>query len=55
MNQNGSLYGYNTDMPGFLYMVKKNGINMEGKKVVVLEMVVPLRQFRQVSKKNESR
>ena len=36
VNQNGSLYGYNTDMPGFLYMVKKNGINMEGKKVVVL-------------------
>ena len=22
VNQNGSLYGYNTDMPGFLYMVK---------------------------------
>ena len=36
VNQNGSLYGYNTDMPGFLYMVKKNGIDMEGKKVVVL-------------------
>ena len=27
---------YNTDMPGFLYMVKKHGIDMEGKKVVVL-------------------
>ena len=36
VNRNGSLYGYNTDMPGFLYMVKKNGIDMEGKKVVVL-------------------
>ena len=28
VNQKGSLYGYNTDMPGFLYMVKKNGIDM---------------------------
>ena len=36
VNRNGSLYGYNTDMPGFLYMVKKHGIDMEGKKVVVL-------------------
>jgi shikimate dehydrogenase len=36
VNRNGKLYGYNTDMPGFIYMVKKNGIVMKGKKVVVL-------------------
>lgn len=36
VNRNGKLYGYNTDMPGFLYMVKKHGVNMTGKKVVVL-------------------
>ncbi len=36
VNRNGNLYGYNTDMPGFIYMVKKNGIEMAGKKVVVL-------------------
>lgn len=36
VNNNGKLYGYNTDLPGFIYMVKKNGIDMKGKKVVVL-------------------
>lgn len=36
VNRNGRLYGYNTDMPGFVYMVRKNGIEVEGKKVVVL-------------------
>lgn len=36
VNRGGNLYGYNTDMPGFIYMVKKNGIEMAGKKVVVL-------------------
>lgn len=36
VNRDGKLYGYNTDMPGFIYMVKKNGIEMKGKKVVVL-------------------
>lgn len=36
VNRNGLLYGYNTDMPGFMYMVQKNGIKIEGKKVVVL-------------------
>lgn len=36
VNRNGSLYGYNTDLPGFMYMVEKNGITMTGKKVVVL-------------------
>ena len=51
VNQNGSLYGYNTDMPGFLYMVKKMVSTWKGKKLLSLEMVVPLRQFRQVSKK----
>lgn len=36
VNRDGKLYGYNTDMPGFIYMVKKNGVDMTGKKVVVL-------------------
>ncbi len=36
VNREGKLYGYNTDLPGFLYMVKKNGVEMKGKKVVVL-------------------
>ena len=36
VNRQGQLFGYNTDMPGFLYMVKKNGIDMNKKKVVVL-------------------
>lgn len=36
VNRDGKLYGYNTDMPGFIYMAKRNGIDMSGKKVVVL-------------------
>ncbi|MDY3909708.1 MAG: shikimate dehydrogenase [Eubacterium sp.] len=36
VNRDGKLYGYNTDLPGFIYMAEKNGISMEGKKVVVL-------------------
>ena len=36
VNRNGKLYGYNTDMPGFMYMVKKHGVDMTGKKVVIL-------------------
>ena len=36
VNRGGKLYGYNTDMPGFVYMVRRNGIEMKGKKVVVL-------------------
>lgn len=36
VNRDGKLYGYNTDMPGFIYMVKKNGVDMTGKKVIVL-------------------
>lgn len=36
VNQNGRLSGYNTDLPGFLYMVKKNNVTIEGKKTVVL-------------------
>lgn len=36
VNRNGRLSGYNTDMPGFMYMVRKNGIDMKGKKVVIL-------------------
>ena len=40
VNQNGSLYGYN-----------KMVSTWKGKKLLSLEMVVPLRQFRQVSKK----
>lgn len=36
VNRNGRLCGYNTDMPGFMYMVKRHDVDMSGKKVVVL-------------------
>lgn len=36
VNRDGKLYGYNTDLPGFIYMVEKNNISMKGKKVVIL-------------------
>ena len=36
VNKEGNLDGYNTDMPGFIYMVNQNKIQMKDKKVVVL-------------------
>lgn len=36
VNRGNKLFGYNTDLPGFIYMVKQNGISMQGKKVIVL-------------------
>lgn len=36
VNRDGKLYGYNTDMPGFIYMVKKHGVDMNGKKIIIL-------------------
>lgn len=36
VNRDGELCGYNTDLPGFVYMVKKNHIDMQNKKVIVL-------------------
>lgn len=36
VNRDNKLFGYNTDLPGFIYMVKQNGISMQGKKVIVL-------------------
>lgn len=36
VNKEGNLYGYNTDMSGFIYMVNQNKIQMKDKKVVVL-------------------
>lgn len=35
-NENGKLIGYNTDYDGFLYLLHKNGIDVCGKKVIVL-------------------
>lgn len=32
----GKLYGYNTDIDGFLYMLRRAGISLAGKKVVIL-------------------
>ena len=32
----GKLYGYNTDIHGFLYMARRSGVSFDGKKVVVL-------------------
>ena len=36
INRDGSLYGYNTDYYGFLYLLDKNGISVKNKKVLVL-------------------
>lgn len=36
VNKNGKLEGHNTDFSGFMYMLKKHGIQIEGKKCVVL-------------------
>lgn len=36
VNQNGKLYGHNTDFSGFLYMLQKHGISVRDKKCVVL-------------------
>ena len=36
VNQNGRLTGYNTDIDGFLYMARRAGVDMTGKKVVIL-------------------
>ncbi len=36
VNRNGRLCGYNTDFYGFRYMLQKNGIDVSGKKTLVL-------------------
>lgn len=36
VNKNGKLEGHNTDFSGFLYMLNKHGIEIKGKKCVVL-------------------
>ena len=36
VNKDGTLYGYNTDYFGFVYMLKRAGISLSGKKVVIL-------------------
>lgn len=36
VNDNGKLTGYNTDFAGFLYMIEKNNVAIEGKKAIVL-------------------
>ena len=36
LNRNGKLYGYNTDYSGFLYSLKKNDVEIAGKKVLVI-------------------
>lgn len=36
VNRGGRLFGYNTDKDGFLYMVKRSGIEIENKKVMIL-------------------
>jgi len=36
VRRNGKLYGYNTDIDGFLYMLRRADISLEGKKVLVL-------------------
>ena len=36
VRREGKLWGYNTDIDGFLYMLRRAGISLKGKKVVVL-------------------
>lgn len=36
VNRNGRLTGYNTDYYGFHYMIKHHGVNIEGKKCLIL-------------------
>ena len=36
VNRDGKLYGYNTDYTGFQYMVRKHGVRMNGKKVLII-------------------
>lgn len=36
VNKNGKLIGHNTDFTGFLYMVRKHNVQIEGKKVLVI-------------------
>ena len=36
VNRNGRLTGYNTDIDGFLYMARRAGVDMAGKKGVIL-------------------
>ena len=36
VNRDGKLYGYNTDYPGFLYMLNGNGITVKGKKLLII-------------------
>ncbi len=36
VNRNGKLTGYNTDIDGLIYLAKRAGVDMSGKKVVIL-------------------
>ena len=36
VNRDGKLYGYNTDVMGMIALIKRNGIELKGKKVLVL-------------------
>ncbi len=36
VNKDGVLYGYNTDFAGFVYMLERAGIDLNGKNVVIL-------------------
>ena len=36
VNENGKLYGYNTDFSGLCALIKRNGIEVKGKKALVL-------------------
>ncbi|MDE7262642.1 MAG: AAA family ATPase [Oscillospiraceae bacterium] len=36
VNRNGKLTGYNTDIDGLIYLAKRAGVDMAGKKVVIL-------------------
>lgn len=54
VNREGKLKGYNTDFSGFDYMVRKHGIQLEGKKVLVLGNGGAAQAIKAVVKKHQA-
>lgn len=55
VNTDGKLRGYNTDFSGFDYMVKRHGIDMKDKKVVVLGNGGAAQAIKAVVRKHEAK
>lgn len=55
VRRGGKLYGYNTDIDGFLYMLKRAGISLTGKKTVILGSGGASLTARAAAKREEAR